>query len=69
MPDVAEVQHRRMDHHTTFCTDGFKPLPSPGEAETLKGAGGESITLTKNVMTADVTPATYGIRLAKRRRS
>ena len=46
----------------------MRPLPSAGvKPRRSKGLAAKSITLTKNVMTADVTPATYGIRWAKRR--
>ena len=52
----------------TFCSCGFSPRPSAGvKASRSNGSAAKIITLTKKVMTAAVTPATYGIRWAKRR--
>src|SRR3954451_6148727 len=52
----------------TFWSCGLRPRPSAGgKPSRSKGLAANSITLTKNATTADVTPATYGIRSLKRR--
>ena len=52
----------------TFCSCGLSPRPSAGvKASRSNGFDPNSMTLTKNATTAEVTPATYGIRSAYRR--